>query len=215
MYTRFFLGFFAAFLVTAGFFEVQHSDRAQRIERRLRVEREVEDERVVRLFIDNKSCTGFVVAKNVLATAAHCISQPAPIKEAIAEFTDGSEKPFKVIAQGGTAAGQDWALLKTDTGKRPPFQFAITPPTLGEMVASVGHPYGVPEQLMTYGMIMRLDNMIHTAQTNYPGESGSPLIDRGGQVMGIVAAINVQAPVTYVTPIGVLARKLFQLGHIQ
>lgn len=182
---------------------------------RLRIERPVVDPRIVRLEIDSHLCTGFVVAKDLIATASHCVLQKEPIKLALVDFIDGRYETFKVVAVGGLYAGNDWALLKSNTEEIEPIPFSIVPPVPGLMVASIGHPHGIKEEIMTFGMVTAVGRMIQLAEINYPGESGSPIIDQGGQVIGVLSAVNIQAPVAYVTPIEVLAKKLFQLGYVQ
>lgn len=186
------------FILVGGF------DRSKLIDgspRRLRKEQLVRDNRVVRLLIGNYTCTGFVAAKNVIATAAHCVNAVPIGSRQIVEFIDAPPVNFKIQAVGSLIPGSDWALLSADTGEREPVEYNFVPLRPFTLVHVIGHPHGVPEEVLSTGMVMHVGEMIVLAGVNYPGESGSPLFSEEGLVVGVVSAISLRAPVTYVTPI--------------
>lgn len=182
---------------------------------RLRIEREVIDDRVVRLLINSHACSGFVVAKDLIATAAHCVNvKDNKFYKTEVDYVGGRKAPFKFVAKGGLYAGADWALISSDTEAIESMPLSFVPVTPGMVVATIGHPFAVIEEIMTFGMVMKVDSMITIAMINYPGESGSPVIDQGGLVIGILSAVHVQTPVTYITPVTPLGKKIYELGYV-
>jgi|GEM_PF-4571601 S1-C subfamily serine protease len=175
-----------------------------------------ENESVVHLLMQRSTCSGFIVGKNVIATASHCISYNGQaITKGKVVYTDNVAVDFKVIKIGGTFAGNDWALLQADTGTREVLKFMIDVPHVGDIVKSIGHPNGVPYQVESIGQIVFVGQVYRMACKNYPGESGSPVLDSNNEVIGILSATYSAVPLTVITPIAPLARTFFQLGYIQ
>lgn len=175
-------------------------------------------ESVVKLDMDNMStCTGFILSKNVLGTASHCILDSGNEKvTGTVVFTDKTRKPFKILAYGGMYASQDWALIAAETGDRRPLRFNIDTPTIGMFTVSIGHPHGNVQQETSFGMLMSIGQTLRISGVNFPGESGSPILFRDSEeVIGILSATYRVAPVTIATPIAPLARKFFELGFTQ
>lgn len=186
------------FILVGGF------DRSKLIDgspRRLRKEQLVTDNRVVKLLIGNYTCSGFIAGKNIIATAAHCVHKIPQGSRQIVQFIDSPPVNFKTLVVGSLIPGSDYALLSADTGDRSPVEFNFVPLHAFTIVHVIGHPHGVPEEILSTGMVMHVGEMIVLAGVNYPGESGSPLFTEEGLVVGIVSAISLRAPVTYVTPI--------------
>lgn len=197
------------FILAGGF------DRSKLIDgspRRLRKEQLVSDNRIVRLKIGNFTCSGFIAAKDVIATAAHCVDSIPVGSRQIVEFIDAPPVNFKILSVGSLIPGSDWAMLSADTGDRNPVEFNFVPLHLFTIVHVIGHPHGVPEEILSTGMVMHVGEMIVLAGVNYPGESGSPLFTEEGLVVGIVSAISLRAPVTYVTPIRPVVLRLPKAG---
>ena len=68
---------------------------------------------------------------------------------------------------------------------------------VGQWVVAIGNPFGL-ENTVTVGIVSALgrhinqgpyDNFIQTDAAINPGNSGGPLLNRDGQVIGIVAAL--------------------------
>lgn len=192
------------FLLAVIFILVGGFDRSKLIDgspRRLRKETLVSDNRVVRLKIGNYTCSGFIAAKGVVATAAHCVNAIPMGSRQVVEFIDSPPVNFHILAVGSLIPGSDWALLAADTGDRDPVEYNFVPLRPFTLAHVIGHPHGVPEEILSTGMVMHVGEMIVMAGVNYPGESGSPLFNEEGLVVGVVSAISLRAPVTYVTPI--------------
>jgi S1-C subfamily serine protease len=151
---------------------------------------------VVRL--DGTSCsgsaigTGFLVAPNLVATAAHVVDGAAVIG-----VTAGSDT--RVGSVVGIDSGSDVSLIRLDQ-PLPGHVFAVqqTPPVVGTPVAAMGFPEGLP-LTFTQGSISGLDRtipvegqtrtgLIQTDASVNPGNSGGPLLDPDGKVVGVIDA---------------------------
>lgn len=130
-------------------------------------------------------CTGFVVARGMIATAGHCI-HPTDLIQLI-YYIDGTHVAFKVISfiDKGDCAN-DWALLMADTGERRPFAFTH-PPQLGSLIFRDGWYRNSNGQRMHYGWRLGLfAHRVDMTRLAIPGESGSPVFDTQGRVFGIL-----------------------------
>ena len=155
--------------------------------------------------------SGFVVSKSgVVLTNAHVITtageaqtgEAAPAKEVYVEFGDGERVPAKIV---GYDLFDDVGVIRVD-----PRHHALAPVPLGhssrvvvgEPVAAIGSPFG-NENSLTVGVVSatrreiksltsRFD-LIDAIQTDAPinhGNSGGPLFDARGRVIGINAQIR-------------------------
>jgi hypothetical protein len=151
---------------------------------------------VVRL--DGTSCsgsaigTGFLVAPNLVATAAHVVNGAAVIGATVGSDT-------RVGSVVGIDTGDDVALVRLNQ-PLPGHVFGLqaAPPIVGSPVAALGFPEGLPITF-TQGSISGLDRtipvegqtragLIQTDASVNPGNSGGPLLDPGGKVVGLVDA---------------------------
>ncbi len=143
--------------------------------------------------------SGFVVsADGYVATNAHVVDGASRVTVKIG---DGTTQTAKVV---GVDDSTDVALLKVDTGGK-----ALTPLTLGDSnavnvgdpVYAIGNPFGLSRTLTT-GVVSALQRQI-TSPTNWPisnviqtdaalnpGNSGGPLFDADGRVIGINSQIE-------------------------
>src|SRR5581483_4986662 len=133
-----------------------------------------------------------------ILTSLHVVADAADIK---LTFADGTESAGQVIAK---QPDHDIAVLRDDT---PPAQ--LVPATLGNPNAMrvgdeayvVGHPLGLYGS-MGAGVIsgrnrsfqptnsgQKLEGLIQIDAAVNPGNSGGPLLNRYGQVVGIVAGL--------------------------
>jgi S1-C subfamily serine protease len=130
-----------------------------------------------------------------ILTARHVVHGASAIT---VTFADGTKVKAKVASE---TPDQDIAVLKTDQGAQ-----VIVPATLGGGIQvgyaafTVGNPLGLVDSL-TAGVVSGLDRSIPVgdgttltgliqfdAAVN-PGSSGGPLLNRQGQVVGIVTAL--------------------------
>ena len=143
--------------------------------------------------------SGFVIDRNGnIITNAHVVDGATSIK---IRFQDGTTAKATVV---GTDPSTDIAVLKTDAPSS-----LLQPLTLGNSaavqvgqdVAAIGSPFGLPETL-TSGIVSAVNRTI-TAPNRYSisgaiqtdaainhGNSGGPLLNAAGEVIGVNAQIE-------------------------
>lgn len=128
--------------------------------------------------------SGFVVShklgKTFVITNKHVVEYlPSSIK-----FADGKEYPSKTVKLGDQL---DMALLVADGTLGEPLQLKEGTPDIGSDVIAIGSPSGL-EFSLSKGIISSLraeDRLIQTDVAINEGNSGGPLIDEKGCVVGI------------------------------
>ena len=152
-------------------------------------------------FIAMASGSGFLVDREGhIATNNHVVQGADRI---LVEFLSGSVTPAQVL---GASPGNDLALLKVD----PALVANIQPVSLGDssmvepgqMAVAIGSPFGLGGSI-TVGVVGGINRVLGSdvarpvhgiLQTNAvtnPGDSGSPLLDRTGKVIGINTAVQI------------------------
>jgi len=168
--------------------------------------------------------SGFVIsADGYILTNAHVVKDADTIN---VSFSDHSEKPAKLI---GLDERTDVALLKVEAkGLRAVTLGDSDKLEVGEWVVAIGSPFGL-ESTATQGIVSALgrslpgDNYVPFIQTDAavnPGNSGGPLINTQGEVIGINSQIFTQSGgyigLSFAIPIKVAARvaeQIKSLGH--
>jgi S1-C subfamily serine protease len=140
--------------------------------------------------------TGVIVnSRGSILTAFHVVRGATSIR---VSFVDGTRSRARVAA---TDPENDIAVLAAERSPE-----VIVPavfgggPQVGDQAFAVGHPFGYIDSI-TAGVISGLDRTVEAndgrtlrgliqfdAAVN-PGNSGGPLLNRGGQVIGIVTAL--------------------------
>ena len=176
--------------------------------------------------------SGFVIDdQGHIATNAHVVtSGTAPrlrrSKQVFVEFADGNRVQAKIV---GTDADSDVGLLKID-----PKGLSLTPLRLGsskdlivgEPVAAIGSPFG-ERQSLSVGVISAVDrniqsltafriaNAVQTDAAINHGNSGGPLLDARGRVIGINAQIESSSGegsgVGFAIPVDTVRRSIAQM----
>jgi S1-C subfamily serine protease len=140
--------------------------------------------------------SGFVVAPLGYDHTNHHLFVPARV--VAARLPDGSELAAQVV---GSDAATDLALVRVDGGSLPFLAVeAGAPARPGQLAVAIGSPLGF-DSTVTAGVVSALgrtlrsregrliDNVIqHTAPLN-PGNSGGPLVDSRGRVLGVNTAM--------------------------
>lgn len=173
--------------------------------------------------------SGFVISgSGEIATNAHVVttgegSSIKRAKEVYVRFADGNQVPARIVGDDPNA---DVALLRID-----PSGLTLRPLALGsdhnlevgEPVAAIGSPFGEPQSL-SVGVISGLNRTIDSltkfqisgalqtdAAINH-GNSGGPLVDSRGDVLGINSQIRSTSGggegVGFAVPIDVARRSL-------
>jgi serine protease Do len=138
------------------------------------------------------SADGYIVTNNHVITA----EGRGELESVTVTMPDGKEYPAKVV---GTDAASDLAVLKIDAGQALPFvKFGNAEGArVGDWVIAIGNPFGLGGTV-TSGIISAVyrntgtgpyDRYLQTDASINRGNSGGPLFDMNGQVIGINNAI--------------------------
>ena len=141
--------------------------------------------------------SGFVVdASGIIATNRHVVDGAYALSVTL---DDGTHLPAKLI---GKALNFDIALIKVEAGR--PLAVAKIGNSdslkLGERVVAIGNPLGysssissgVVSALHRFGGLSAYDDLIQTDATINQGNSGGPLFNMSGEVVGVNQAIRTQ-----------------------
>jgi putative serine protease PepD len=178
----------------------------------------------------NGTGTGWVYDERHIVTNQHVVEGA---NEVTVRFRDGREVQARVV---GTDPSTDVAVLELAEG-------ADVPPALergssealevGDPVVAIGSPFGLDSSLTT-GVVSGLgrtinapndfaiDDVIQTDAALNPGNSGGPLLDLNGRVVGmnaqIASSIGASSGVGYAIPIETVQRvadQLLQDGEVR
>ncbi|MEI1280037.1 trypsin-like peptidase domain-containing protein [Leptospira venezuelensis] len=160
---------------------------------------------VVHLQVSSKKGEGgsgsgfFLTPDGFIVTNSHVVDGAVKIK---ADLSDGSSKEAELV---GNDPHTDVAVLKVHGGLFPHSSFTDSKKLkVGQLVVAIGNPYGF-ESTVTAGVVSALgrtlrsrngrliDNVIQTDAALNPGNSGGPLVDFQGRVVGINTAIILPA----------------------
>ncbi|MFQ5960684.1 MAG: trypsin-like peptidase domain-containing protein, partial [Candidatus Methylomirabilales bacterium] len=161
--------------------------------------------------------SGFIVSQDgYILTNYHVVAE---VQEVDVELYDGRTLPAKVV---GKDRRTDLALLKIDAGDSLP----VLPlgdsnqVKIGELVLAAGNPFGL-EHSVTVGVVSRkghgfgrfgfFDDYIQTDALISPGNSGGPLVNIRGEVVGINTAIIPRQRIGFAIPINLAKSILPQL----
>ena len=150
------------------------------------------------VFPTQGSGSGSVIdTKGHILTNHHVVANAQKLEVTLA---DGSKWPAKLI---GSDPDNDLAVIKIDAPKE---KLKVTPMgdsknlRIGQKVLAIGNPFGL-ERTLTTGIISSLgrtirsevgtlmEDIIQTDAAINPGNSGGPLLNSGGEIIGINSAI--------------------------
>lgn len=154
-------------------------------------------------------CSGFLVAPDLIATAAHCVLFDVPDCSQMG-FVFG----YNANASGGgipssvpqtdvyhcasitPADDADWALVKLDrpVAGRPPLHVRRSGAVANNTpLVIIGHPNGLPMKISPSGNVRATSDPVAFSHNidSFMGNSGCPVFERDS---GVVEGIHVQAP---------------------
>ena len=150
---------------------------------------------VVLLITGPAYCSGAVIDdQGTVVTAYHCV---ATGQTSLVQLEDGTKGLSKILAVYPDA---DLALLEVEAfaNKVPPLPIRQSEVRRGEVVYGLGHPFaplaersllkGVLRWSVTKGIVSVVgDRFIQTDAPLNPGNSGGPIVDEQGQIVGIAS----------------------------
>lgn len=142
--------------------------------------------------------TAFAVGPGEALTARHLV---LGADDVTLVDTNGRGWVARVL---GTDARTDLALLIVEGASLPPVRFAeAAGPRVGDPVAAIGNPFGLGHSLTT-GVVAHLGgrlapgadgprvDFVQLSIPLNPGNSGGPVFDRNGRVIGVLAGTHFQ-----------------------
>jgi S1-C subfamily serine protease len=146
------------------------------------------------------SGSGFVISTDgYLVTNHHVIEQAVSVKAA---FADGNIYSATLM---GSDPSTDMAILKVYNGELKPLQFADSDQLQpGQIAIAIGNPMGL-QYTVTAGVVSAtgrtlranngrlIDDIIQTDAALNPGNSGGPLVNSEGRVIGVNTAVIASA----------------------
>ena len=135
-------------------------------------------------------CSGaFISSRGIVLTCAHCFEGKG-IKKVFVKTEDGAVYPAALLAYDGV---RDLALVVPDSiGPFPYLKFGPEP-SKGQQVLSFGSPLGI-QSTVTIGWVTNTIRktrswiILHSAFIS-PGNSGGPLVDLKGRLVGVNEAM--------------------------
>jgi putative serine protease PepD len=141
--------------------------------------------------------SGVIVNRDgFVLTAYHAI---AGSERTMIVRNDGSELAARIVIQD---ARRDLAVLRVAANESwTPVRLSASKPAIGELVVTIGHPHGYTDSVSS-GIVSGLDRsitlpsgvtltgLIQTTVPLNPGNSGGPLLNSRGEMIGLTLAIR-------------------------
>ena len=138
--------------------------------------------------------TGFFVTPNLIATAGH-VTENTQVFEVM--FSDGSRAIADFVhMENMDRCDVGFIQLRSEHRKPRPYLDLDVEVEIGESLVILGYPWGLNNGIaLTQGVVSMTNRsepffgvklLIHADTASYPGNSGSPVIDMDGEVIGIL-----------------------------
>ncbi len=164
------------------------------------------------------SGSGFIIREDgYLVTNAHVVGDAERIQ---VRLSDGRRFDARLV---GLDERVDLALLKIEAKGVPVAQLGDSNRTrVGEFVLALGHPFGL-EQTVSFGIVSRKGAPIQVAAPGFefiqtdaavnPGNSGGPLVNMAGEVVGVNSMAAVNGSIGFAIPVNLVKALLPQLAE--
>lgn len=159
------------------------------------------------------SCTGFLIAPDILVTAGHCINSLEEANQFVWVFDYTSESEFindrklqfekeniyevEEVITSIYDDNDDYAVLKLKRkSDRAPYRFRTSGAVLKDgAINTIGSPKGLPLKFATNATVVDVSQSqwFKSDIDSFPGNSGGPVFDQNGFIEGIL----VRGAVTY------------------
>jgi V8-like Glu-specific endopeptidase len=161
------------------------------------------------------SCTGFLIAPDIMVTAGHCINSMEDANKFVwvfdytkeSDFIDGNRLQFKkenifevdyiITSDLDDESNNDYSVLKLKRkSNRKPYRFRTSGNVLNQSaINTIGCPTGLPLKFSTNAVVVdnTPKNWFKSDIDAFPGNSGGPVFDKNGFIEGIL----VRGAVTY------------------
>jgi len=158
--------------------------------------------------------SGFVLDDGLIVTNRHVVGQP---REVSISTWDGRSFDARV---DGIAQDADLAVIRVSGLDLPRATVRTAPAVVGEPIAVIGYPGGGGSTITT-GRVLGLTDgpilgetvpAIRVDAEVRPGNSGGPLIDADGQVIGVIFALSGPGGDGLAVPVDVLIARLDRKG---
>jgi V8-like Glu-specific endopeptidase len=150
---------------------------------------------------DEKACTGFMVAPDLLLTNQHCIADDLTLASAVCDFkydkSGAAPDKYRGVRVVATDAALDFSVLELERspGSKHGTLKLWGAPALDRALVTIHHPLGGPKMFTSTNCAATVLGVAGSGGSNVdfrhecdtqPGSSGSPLIDIGSaQVVGL------------------------------
>jgi S1-C subfamily serine protease len=155
--------------------------------------------------------SGFVLPGGVVVTNRHVVEQP---RRVTVNTWDGRSLEAEVA---GIAVDSDLAVLQlSDAADLPVAELRESPVERDETVLAVGYPDGGPATVSAGRVVALVDGELLGEPTDVirvdadirQGNSGGPLLDEEGRVVGVVFALELGSGDGLAVPVGTLLERL-------
>lgn len=155
--------------------------------------------------------SGFVLPGGIVVTNRHVVAEP---REVTVNTWDGRTIDAEVA---GVATDSDLAILRlADDAGLPQAELRTSPVDPGEQIVVVGYPGGGPSTVSPGKVRGMVDGEVFgeaadVLQVDAPirqGNSGGPVLDRQGRVVGIVFALDTSSGLGFAVPVAELLERI-------
>lgn len=161
--------------------------------------------------------SGFLLNDHQILTNRHVVEDGVTIT---VEFPDGEERPTDYAM---TSPDLDLAVVTLTTPHSGGIPLALASPVLGDQISVLGYPRGGDFKVSRGRMIQLVDGALYGVTGRMavsdahvePGNSGGPVINAEGLVVGVLSAIEFQDGYAMMVPLDEVKSALGEPMYVQ